>query len=88
MTTRLSIPGTCKVGGAKTGGVKTGLRNFTTTAMKKGAGNNGLFGKNLYALDPFERAEDLARDERMKHHEKIPARFTTTIHPKPTFDNP
>ena len=37
------------------GTVKTGKRNFTTQPIKKGAGNNGLFGKSLYALDPFER---------------------------------
>lgn len=55
--------------------------------MKKGAGNNGLFGRNLYALDPYERAEDLAREERLKHYNRVPAPFATTIHPKPTFDN-
>ena len=69
------------------GSVKTNLKNFTTAPMKKGAGNNGLFGRNLYALDPFERAEDLAREERLRHYNKVPARFTTTIQPKPTFDN-
>ena len=55
--------------------------------MKKGAGNNGLFGRNLYALDPYERAEDLGREERLKHYNNVPAPFATTIHPKPTFDN-
>ena len=69
------------------GCVKTGLKNFTTAPNKKGTGNYGLFGRNLYALDPFERAEDLTRDERLQHYSKIPTRFSTTIAPKPTFDN-
>ncbi|CAD8062583.1 unnamed protein product [Paramecium sonneborni] len=69
-----------------TGDVRTQARNFFTNPAKKGLGRTtikNVFGQIEYIPDPYDRQEELDRQERIKHRSKFlpgTTRFITTSH--------